>query len=265
MGRIPDSVIDEVLAKADIADVVGNYVSLKPRGSNLVGLCPFHDEKTPSFSVNPSRGIYRCFGACQKGGNAIGFIMEIEYLSYPEAIRFLADKYGVTIPESSNTAAEDKLKKRKERVSQILKEAAKFYYLSYQDERLAKDAKAYAAKRGLDKETLDHFGIGYAPDGWDTLYKHIKSLGYTDEEMMDSGIFTQSKKNGNILDLFRNRLMFPIFDSMGNIIAFGGRALNDNDMPKYINSPDSLVFKKQNHFYAMNFAKKEKGKYSYRR
>ena len=256
MGRIPPSVIDEILAKADIADVVGNYVSLKAKGQNMWGLCPFHDEKTPSFSVNPSKGIYKCFG-CQKGGNAISFIMEMEGLEYRDAVIYLADRYGVTIPDDASSEAEDKLKRKKERVSNILKEAARFYYLSYQDKDTGKPAREYADKRGLDKETLDHFGIGYSPLGWDTLYKHLKSKGYTDDEMMDSGIFIRSKKNNNILDLFRGRLMFPIFDPMGNIIAFGGRALGD-EKPKYVNSPDSLVYKKQNHFYAMNFAKKEK-------
>ena len=256
MGRIPDSVIDEVLAKADIADVVGNYVALKSKGTNMWGLCPFHDEKTPSFSVNPSKGIFKCFG-CQKGGNAIGFIMAMEGLDYREAIVYLADKYGVTIPDDASTQAEDQLKHKKERVSNILKEAARFYYKSYHDEDTGKPAREYAKRRGLDKETLDHFGIGYSPLGWDTLYKHLKDKGYTDDEMMDSGIFIRSRKNDNILDLFRGRLMFPIFDPMGNIIAFGGRALGD-EKPKYVNSPDSLVYKKQNHFYAMNFAKKEK-------
>jgi len=256
MGRIPDSVIDEVLAKADIADVVGNYVALKSKGSNMWGLCPFHDEKTPSFSVNPSKGIFKCFG-CQKGGNAIGFIMAMEGLDYREAIVYLADKYGVTIPDDASSEAEDQLKRKKERVSNILKEAARFYYKSYHDEDTGKPAREYAKRRGLDKETLDHFGIGYSPLGWDTLYKYLKDKGYTDDEMMDSGIFIRSKKNNNVLDLFRGRLMFPIFDPMGNIIAFGGRALGD-EKPKYVNSPDSLVYKKQNHFYAMNFAKKEK-------
>ena len=213
MGRIPDSVIDEVLAKADIADVVGNYVALKSKGTNMWGLCPFHDEKTPSFSVNPSKGIFKCFG-CQKGGNAIGFIMAMEGLDYREAIVYLADKYGVTIPDDASTQAEDQLKHKKERVSNILKEAARFYYKSYHDEDTGKPAREYAKRRGLDKETLDHFGIGYSPLGWDTLYKHLKDKGYTDDEMMDSGIFIRSKKNDNILDLFRGRLMFPIFDPM---------------------------------------------------
>ena len=143
MGRIPDSVIDEILTKADIADVVGNYVSLKSKGSNMWGLCPFHDEKTPSFSVNPSKGIFKCFG-CNKGGNAIAFIMAIEGLDYREAILFLADKYGVEIPDDADTQAENDLKRKKQRVSDILKEAAKFYYLSYQDENIGKPAREYA-------------------------------------------------------------------------------------------------------------------------
>ena len=256
MAQIPDSVIEEILAKADIESVVGKYVSFTKRtGQNLFGLCPFHSEKTPSFSVSLNKGIYHCFG-CGKGGNSIGFIMEIEKLTYPEAIRFLGNQYGVEVPEFSNGDGSGSDKKMKERVYALLTEAARFFYSSFVGD-VGKVARDYAAKRNLSKDTLRSFGIGYAPEGWDNLYQHLINKGYTDEEMRVSGLFTVSKKTGKLIDLFRGRLMFPIFDSFGKIIAFGGRSLGD-EMPKYVNSPDSLVYKKQDHLYGLNFAKKSK-------
>ena len=257
MGLIPDNVIDEVLTRADIESVVGRYVLLKRSGGNLWGLCPFHSEKTPSFSVNPAKGIYKCFG-CGKGGNAISFIMEIEHLNYPEAIRHLGALYGVEIPETTSSG-NDISKDEKNRVYDILKEAAKFYYKSFNDPDIGKPAREYAAKRGLSKQTLDNFGIGYSPMSWNALYDYLKGKGYKDTELLNSGIFKKSEKTDKPFDLFRGRLMFPIFDSFGKIIAFGGRALGD-EKPKYINSPDSLVYDKRNHLYAMNFARKEQSK-----
>ena len=257
MGLIPDNVIDEVLSRADIESVVSRYVLLKRQGGNMWGLCPFHSEKTPSFSVNPSKGIYKCFG-CGKGGNAISFIMEIEHLNYPEAIRHLAGIYGVEVPETGYSG-DSIQKEEKNRVRDILKEAAKFYYKSFNDPEIGIPAREYASKRGLSKQTLDNFGIGYSPINWTALYDVLKSKGYKDEELLKSGIFAESPKTHKPYDLFRGRLMFPIFDSFGTIIAFGGRALGD-EKPKYINSPDSIVYNKQNHLYAMNFARKEQSK-----
>lgn len=256
MGLIPDNVIDEVLTRADIESVVSRYVLLKRQGANLVGLCPFHSEKTPSFSVNPSKNIYKCFG-CGKGGNSIKFIMEIEHLSYPEAIRYLAGIYGVEIPETGGSGSDVK-KEERNRVYDILKEAAKYYYKSFNDPDIGKPARDYANSRELTRQTLDNFGIGYSPLRGG-LYDILRQKGYKDEEMLNSGIFSQSSKTNKPYDLFRGRLMFPIFDSFGTIIAFGGRALGD-EMPKYINSPDSLVYNKHNHLYAMNFARKEQSK-----
>ncbi len=258
MGLIPESVIDDILLKADIESVVGRYVSLRRKGSNMWGLCPFHHEKTPSFSVNPSKGIYKCFG-CNKGGNAINFIMEMEHLSYPEAIRYLGGIYGVDIPDTRDDKGGDAGREKRERVKALLTEAAKFYYHQFNDENTGVPAREYAKKRALDKQTLDHFGIGYSPASWEATRDYLSGKGYTEEEMLDSGIFKKSEKTGKIFDLFRGRLMFPIFDSFGNIIAFGGRSLG-SEMPKYINSPDSLVYNKQNHLYALNFAKKEQSK-----
>jgi DNA primase len=256
MGLIPENIIDEVLTRADIESVVSRYVALKRQGGNLWGLCPFHSEKTASFSVNPAKNIYKCFG-CGKGGNAINFIMEIEHLNYPEAIRHLGGLYGVEIPETGYSG-ETVQKEARERAKDILKEAAKYYYKSFNDEEIGKPARDYAAKRGLTKETLVNFGLGYSPIRGG-LYNILKSKGYTDEEMLNSGIFQMSQKTGKPYDLFRGRFMFPIFDTYGTIVAFGGRALGE-EKPKYVNSPDSLVYSKQNHLYAMNFAKKEQSK-----
>ena len=254
MAQIPDNVIEEILAKADIESVVGKYVSFTKRtGQNLFGLCPFHSEKTPSFSVSLNKGIYHCFG-CGKGGNSIGFIMELEKLSYPEAVRFLGNQYGVEIPDTDGGDYKGS-RKLKERVSELLTEAARFYYTSLHSSS-GKTALNYAKKRNLSKETLNSFGLGYAPEGWDNLVRHLKSKGYTEDEMKVSGLFTVAK-NGNLIDLFRGRFMFPIFDSFGKIIAFGGRSIGD-EMPKYVNSPDSLVYNKKEHLYGLNFAKKSK-------
>ena len=256
MGLIPDNVIDEVLTRADIESVVSRYVALKRQGGNLWGLCPFHSEKTASFSINPAKNIFHCFG-CGKGGNSIKFIMEIEHMSYPEAIRHLAGLYGVDIPDTGYSG-ENIQKEAKNRAKDILKEAAKYYYKSFNDEDIGKPAREYAAKRGLTRQTLDNFGLGYSPIKGG-LYNILKDKGYTDEEMLNSGIFQKSAKTGKPYDLFRGRFMFPIFDTFGTIIAFGGRALGD-EKPKYVNSPDSIVYSKQNHLYAMNFARKEQSR-----
>ena len=257
MGFIPENVIEEVLTRADIESVVSRYVLLTRKGTNMWGLCPFHSEKTASFSINPSKQIFHCFG-CGKGGNAIKFIMEIEHLSYPDAIRHLGALYGVEVPETGYSG-NDSQKERKNRVYDILKEAAKFYYQSLNDPDIGKPARDYAEKRGLTKQTLDNFGIGYSPMSWNALYDVLIKKGYKDPELLESGIFKLSEKTGKPFDLFRGRLMFPIFDSFGKIIAFGGRALGD-EKPKYLNSPESLVYDKRNHLYAMNFARKEQSK-----
>lgn len=257
MGRIPESVISEILDKADIESVVSRYVSLTKRsGTNRWGLCPFHADTKPSFCVSITKNIYSCF-VCQKTGNAVSFIMEMEHLNYPEAIRFLGKAYGVEVPEDKYEQQDDGIKDKKKRVSDLLTEAARFFYKSLHSEE-GRKAVEYIKKRELQPATCKNFGLGYSPEGWDNLYKYLSELGYTDDEMEVCGLFTRTAK-GNLIDLFRGRLMFPIMDEMGKIVAFGGRALGD-EMPKYINSPDSIVYKKQNHLYALNFAKKERSK-----
>ena len=250
----PASFIDEVVNRNTIEDVVGQYVNLKRSGSNLFGLCPFHGEKTASFSVNPDKGIYYCFG-CHKGGGVINFQMEIEGLSYPDAVRALAKRAGLTVPEDE---LYESRYKQQERLWALHKEAARFFH-SQLYAPVGKEALEYALGRGLTKATLTTFGIGYAPDSWDSMVKAMRAKGYTEQELKDSGLVTVSQKNGNLFDRFRGRLMFPIIDVRGNVIAFGGRIIkNDQDTAKYLNSPETLIFNKRKNLFGLNLAKKSK-------
>ena len=251
----PQAFIDELIARNPIEDVVGQYVTLKRSGSNLFGLCPFHGEKTPSFSVAPDKGIYYCFG-CHKGGGVINFQMEIEGLSYPDAVRALAKRVGMTVPEDEQYQSRYH---QQERLWALHKEAARFFH-SQLYAPVGKAALEYAMGRGMPKSTLTTFGIGYAPDSWDYLVNAMRQKGYTDQELIDSGLVTVSKKNGKIFDRFRDRLMFPIIDVRGYVIGFGGRIMNNNDpnAAKYLNSPETLIFNKRKNLFALNLAKKSK-------
>ena len=250
----PPSFIDELIARNPIEDVVGQYVTLKRSGSNLFGLCPFHGEKTASFSVAPDKGMYYCFG-CHKGGGAINFMMELEGLSYPDAVRALAKRAGMEVPEDEQYQSRYR---QQERLWALHKEAALFFHAQLYAP-VGKDALAYAMGRGMPKSTLTTFGIGYAPNSWDSLVKAMRAKGYTDQELKDSGLVTVSQKNGNIFDRFRDRLMFPIIDVRGNVIGFGGRIMNnDKDTAKYLNSPETLIFNKRKNLFALNLAKKSK-------
>ena len=250
----PPAFIDELTARNPIEDVVGQYVTLKRSGSNLFGLCPFHGEKTASFSVAPDKGIYYCFG-CHKGGSVINFQMEIEGLSYPDAVRSLAKRVGMEVPEDEQYQSRYK---QQERLWALHKEAARFFH-SQLYAPVGAEALNYAAGRGMPKHILTKFGIGYAPDSWDALVKAMRAKGYTDQELRDSGLVTVSKKNGNLFDRFRDRLMFPIIDVRGNVIGFGGRIMkNDKDAAKYLNSPETLIFNKRKNLFALNLAKKSK-------
>ena len=250
----PPSFLDELIARNPIEDVVGQYVSLRRSGSNLFGLCPFHGEKTASFSVAPDKGMYYCFG-CHKGGGAINFVMEVEGLSYPDAVRNLAGRVGLPVPEDEQYESQYK---KQERLWAANKEAARFFH-SQLYAPIGKAALEYALGRGMPKSTLINFGIGYAPDSWDSLVKHLRGKGYTDEELKDAGLVTVSQKNGNLFDRFRDRLMFPIIDVRGNVIGFGGRILKkDDNAAKYLNSPETLIFNKRKNLFALNLAKKSK-------
>ena len=248
----PPAFLDELAARNPIEEVVGQYVNLKRSGSNLFGLCPFHGEKTPSFSVAPDKGIYYCFG-CHKGGGVINFEMEIEGLSYPDAVRALAQRVGMEVPDDEEYQSRYR---KQERLWALAKEAARFFVTQLYAPTGAEGMR-YAQSRGMSKGTLTRFGIGFAPDSWDSLCKAMRAKGYTDEELKDAGLVSVSQKNGNIFDRFRNRLMFPIIDVRGNVIGFGGRVM-DNSTPKYLNSPETEIFNKRKNLFALNVAKKTK-------
>ena len=250
----PPSFIDELTARNPIEEVVGQYVTLKRSGANMFGLCPFHGEKTASFSVAPDKGIYYCFG-CHKGGSVINFQMEIEGLSYPDAVRSLAKRVGMEVPEDEQYQSRYR---QQERLWALHKEAARFFH-SQLYAPVGKAALEYAYGRGMPKSTLISFGIGYAPDSWSALVDFLRKKGYTEQELKDSGLVTVSQKNGKIFDRFRDRLMFPIIDVRGNVIGFGGRIMKkDDNAAKYLNSPETLIFNKRKNLFALNLAKKTK-------
>ena len=253
----PPSFLDELIARNPIEEVVGQYVSLKRSGSNLFGLCPFHGEKTASFSVSPDKGIYYCFG-CHKGGGAVNFMMEVEGLSYPDAVRALAKRAGMQVPEDEQYQSRYH---QQERLWALHKEAARFFH-SQLYAPVGREALEYAFGRGMSKGILTTFGVGYAPNSWDSLVKAMKAKGYTEEELKESGLVSVSQKNGNIFDRFRDRLMFPIIDVRGNVIGFGGRIIKkDSDAAKYLNSPETLIFNKRKNLFGLNLAKKSKQGY----
>ena len=246
--------LQELASRNDIVDVVGSYVHLTKRsGSNLFGLCPFHSEKTPSFSVAPDKQIYHCFG-CGKGGSVISFIMEIENLSFPDAVAFLARRAGMPMPEEEQDAAS----KKRARMLALNREAARFFHQALK-EPSGQPARDYLARRQLTGKTVTNFGLGFAPDTWDSLTHAMKSLGYSEQELFDAGLVRHGKKGG-VYDTFRNRLMFPVIDVRGNVIGFSGRILGDGE-PKYMNSPETLVFSKSHNLFALNLAKKSKAGY----
>ncbi len=246
--------LQELSDRNPIEDVVGEYVQFTKRsGQNLFGLCPFHSEKTPSFSVSPSKQIYHCFG-CGKGGSVINFIMEIENLSFPEAVEFLARRAGMKVPEQQS----DPGKPKRDRLYALNRDAARFFY-----EQLSTPAGAaavdYMLRRGITPGTARRFGLGCAPESWDALCSAMKEKGYTERELYDAGLVRRGKKGG-VYDAFRGRLMFPVIDVRGNVIAFSGRALGDVE-PKYLNSPETPVFSKSHNLFGLNLAKKSKSGY----
>lgn len=248
---IPEAFLQELVERNDIVDVVGSYVRLTKRsGSNQFGLCPFHSEKTPSFSVSPDRQIYHCFG-CGKGGGVINFIMEIENLSFPEAVEFLAKRVGMTMPEQED----NREAKKRRRMLDLNRDAARFFFSCLSTPEGA-PAREYMAKREITPATAKRFGLGFAPDTWDSLIKAMRELGYSEYEMFDAGLVRKGKNSGHY-DTFRNRLMFPVIDVRGDVIGFSGRILGDGE-PKYMNSPETLVFNKSRNLFALNLAKKSK-------
>lgn len=248
---LPESFLQELTARCDIYDIVSRYVKLKKSGSNYFGLCPFHNEKTPSFSVSRDKQIYHCFG-CGAGGGVINFVMQMENMTFPEAVRHLAAQVGMEVPEDTGASYGEKRK----RLIALCTESARFYVEKlYSPE--GKQGLSYLLGRGLSPGTLKHFGLGFAPDSWDSLIHAMTQKGFTKGEMLECGLVVQNK-SGGVYDRFRNRVMFPIIDIQGRVIAFGGRVMDDS-MPKYLNSSDTPVFQKSQNLFAMNFAKKSKG------
>ena len=248
---IPERFIDELVSRSDIVDTVSAYVPLTKKGSNYWGLCPFHNEKTPSFSVSADKQIYHCFG-CGKGGGVISFVMEMENASFPDAVRLLAQRAGMEMPEEMNGGGDGK---RKERLLALNREAARYFYANLSLPQAAAGV-AYLNQRGLSRRTVVNFGLGYALDRWDGLIEAMTAKGYTKGELLEGGLAVKNT-NGRIYDRFRGRLMFPIIDVRGNVIGFGGRVLDDST-PKYLNSPDTPVYNKSRNLFALNIAKKSK-------
>lgn len=247
---LSDSFLQELKMKTDIEDVISAYVTLKRRGATLVGLCPFHNEKTPSFTVYPATQSFYCFG-CGAGGDAITFLKKIENLDYLDAVKTLAQRAGLQMPQEG---FDDSLSKRRRRILEMNREAARFYHsvLLSPEGKVGYD---YYIGRALSAATINHFGLGFAPNQWDALLKHMRAKGYQPAELVDAGLARKGQKG--YYDNFRNRVMTPIIDVRGNVIAFGGRVLDDSK-PKYINTGDTLVYKKTNELFALNFAKDSK-------
>lgn len=252
MAQIPREIIDEIVHRNDIEQVIGSYVTLKRAGSNLNGLCPFHNEKTPSFTVFPATKSFYCFG-CGAGGDVITFVMRTENLDYRSALEVLAQRAGITIPED-DSRTEDTVPRK--RIYEMNLEAAKFFRSCLFDERYGKEALAYLhEERKLSMATIKHFGLGFSPNNAWMLTNHMKKLGFSDEELVTGFLCGKSRNSGRTYDYFRNRVIFPIIDTAGNVVAFGGRVMDDSK-PKYLNTSDTPAFKKSRHLFALNFAKK---------
>ena len=248
---IPREIIEEIIARTDINDVIGSYVTLKRAGSNMSGLCPFHSERTPSFTVFSRTNSFHCFG-CGVGGDVITFIMRAENLDYPSAVEFLATRAGVTIPQDKNDMS--RMGMSRKRVYEMNLEAAKFFRENLFDKNIGYEAMNYlAGQRKLSPVIIKRFGLGFAPNDFFALTNHMKKLGFSEQELIEGFLCGKSKK-GNLYDYFRNRVIFPIIDVTGNVIAFGGRVMDDSK-PKYLNSSDTPGFKKSKNLFALNYAK----------
>lgn len=250
---IPNSFIMQLRQTADIEDVMSAYCSISRAGRNQKCLCPFHSEKTPSLVIYPDTQSFYCFG-CGAGGDVITFIMKIENLDYVEAVRFLARRYNMEVP---NESGEDRVYQMRTRIFELNREAARFFHACLLSSA-GKDGLAYLTGRGLSEKTITTYGLGFAPPGWDHLINHLRSKGFTMDEMIAAAVVAKSNKNGRVrfYDQFRNRVMFPIIDLRGNVIAFGGRVMDDSK-PKYLNSADTPVFKKSRNLFSLNFAKNQ--------
>ena len=253
--RYPREIIDEVRMQNDIVEVISQYVPLKQKGNSYFGLCPFHNEKTASFSVNSEKQFYYCFG-CGAAGNVFSFLMEMENIDFPEAMKKLAERAHITLPEPERSAQVIAAEQTKQRLFDIHTTAGRFFYDCLQESQ-GEEARAYLAKRQMDPRMARKFGIGYSPDSYDALFKHLKGKGFSVSDILKSGLVLENKDGKGYHDRFRGRLMFPIFDVQGRVVGFGGRILAKGE-PKYLNSPETILFSKSRNLYGLNFAKAAK-------
>ncbi len=255
--RLNESFITELTARNEVESVISQYVSLRRRGNTLVGLCPFHNEKTGSFTVYTQTNSFYCFG-CGAGGDVINFVMRIENLDYMEAVRTLADRSGLQVPTDGY---DDSMQKLRLKIYEVNRAAARFFHSKLFDDSDKRGIEYFAQTRKLSASTIRHFGLGYAPDSWDALYKHLKKEGFSEDIMLQANLIVKRKSGNGYFDRFSRRVMFPIIDLRGNVIAFGGRKLpGDESSAKYINTSDTPVYKKTNNAFALNFAKNSKHK-----
>jgi DNA primase len=253
VSRITPESVESVRQAADIAEVVSGYTDLRQRGARHLGLCPFHDERTPSFSVDSGEGLYYCFG-CQAGGDVFGFLMEKEGLEFREAVEQLADRYGVELAFDTQDPGEDQRRRGRERLLELLAKTAEFYqrYLWESDE--GKAARTYLEGRGLQRPALEEFGVGFAPSAWDRLLVRAQKGGFSVRELHDAGL-AQRGRNGGTYDRFRGRIMFPLRNTRGRVLGFGARALRDDQQPKYVNSPETPVYRKGRSLFGIDLAR----------
>ena len=251
--RFSSDLLEEIRNRCDIVDIISDYVHLKPAGKGFKGLCPFHGEKTPSFMVSPEKQLFHCFG-CGEGGNVFNFLMKYEKISFFEAVKMLAKKSGVSLPVDEEK--ENILNKQKERLYKLNNLTANYYRECLFKSNQGKKIINYLKKRGINDTSVEKYRLGYAPYGWDTLANFLKKRGYSYEELIKARIINKSKIEGKYIDYFRDRIIFPIFNLSGRVIGFGGRVLDDS-LPKYINSPETLVYNKGSNLYSLNFARED--------
>jgi DNA primase len=257
--RFSSDLLEEIRNRCDIVDIISGYVHLKPAGKGFKGLCPFHEEKTPSFMVSPEKQLFHCFG-CGEGGNVFNFLMKYEKLSFFEAVKMLAQKSGVPLPVDEEK--ENILHKKKERLYKLNNLVVNYYRECLFRTNQGKKVINYFKKRGINDTNVEKYKLGYAPPGWDVLSNFLKKKGYSYEELIKAGLIKKSKIEGKYIDYFRDRIIFPIFNLSGRVIGFGGRVLDDS-LPKYINSPETLVYNKGSNLYSLNFAKEDIRKKNY--
>ena len=249
--RIPEETIEKIKEENDIVDIISETVSLKRSGSSYIGLCPFHNDKSPSFSVSQNKQIYKCF-SCGESGNVITFVMKSKNMNFIEALKYLADKVNIPLDLGNNESRE--VTRRKELLYKVNVEAGRFFFYNLMQNKIPKD---YFLNRGINPSTIRHFGLGYAKDGWSNLIYHLKKKGFKEDLLLEAGLILKNEKRGTFYDRFRNRVMFPVFDIKGRVIGFGGRVLDDSK-PKYLNSPETQIFHKGTNLYGLNFALKNK-------